>query len=96
MTIVDVMGLPQPGSPTIDSETTGAATAALDQADGARLAAVVETVDLTDNTNDAAADSDYHELAETLVATMTLGGCCDIAASPPGIMSTWPTTIRSR
>ena len=48
-------------------------------------AAGEEPVDLTDSTNGAAADSDYHELTETLVATMTLGGgCCDIAVSRTG------------
>jgi YVTN family beta-propeller protein len=49
--------------------------AALDRANDALLTAGEEPVD--------PADSDYHELTETLVVTMALGGgCCDIAVSP--------------
>jgi YVTN family beta-propeller protein len=85
MAVVDVMGLPHSGTPTMDSESTRAATAALDQDDDSRLPAGEKPDDLTDSTNGAAADSDYHELAETLIVTMTLGsGCCDIAVSPTG------------
>ncbi|HUH67639.1 MAG TPA: YncE family protein [Mycobacterium sp.] len=49
--------------------------AAPDQTDDALLTAGEEPVDRL--------DSDYHELTETLVVTMALGGgCCDIAVSP--------------
>jgi YVTN family beta-propeller protein len=69
----------------MESAMTGTATGSPDLADDAWLAAGEEPADLTDGTNGAAADSDYHELIETLVATMTLGdGCCDIAVSPTG------------
>jgi YVTN family beta-propeller protein len=67
----------------MDTKTTGAATAAPDQADDAALGAGGEPVDLTDSSNGSAADSDYHEPKETLAVTITLGdGSCDVAVNP--------------